>query len=157
MNATSLEQLYSFGIFFLSGIITGILFDIFRVIRKSFKISDIHTYIEDIIFGIITGIFLIFMSFIYNKGNIRFYMFIALILGLCAYFYTISKYFIKINVKILCFFKYLISKIIYIIVLFIKLILSFFKKVLNKPFMFIIINFKKLILLINYKKKKKIE
>jgi len=67
MNSESLKQLNLFLIFFVSGIIIGVLFDIFRIIRKSFKVSDFHTYIEDILFGILTGVFLIFVIFIYNN------------------------------------------------------------------------------------------
>ena len=61
------DELRLFFIFCVSGIIIGIFFDIFRIIRRTFKTSDFHTYIEDIIFGIITGIFLIFIIFIYNN------------------------------------------------------------------------------------------
>ena len=70
-----------FAIYILCGIFIGILFDIFRILRKSFKTPDFVTYIEDAIFGIITGIFLIFIIFIFNNGELRFYIFLALLLG----------------------------------------------------------------------------
>ena len=44
----SQEQIFIF--FFIIGIIIGILFDIFRVIRKSFKTPDTLTFIEDLLF-----------------------------------------------------------------------------------------------------------
>ena len=69
MSATISTELKIFFIFFVSGIIIGIFLDIFRIIRRSFKVSDIHTFIEDIIFCLITGIFLIFIIFIYNNRN----------------------------------------------------------------------------------------
>lgn len=65
------DELRLFLIFCISGIIIGIFFDIFRIIRRTFKISDIHTYIEDIMFGIVTGIFLIFIIFIYNNRKYK--------------------------------------------------------------------------------------
>lgn len=67
MNSEILKQINLFLIFFASGIIIGVLFDIFRIIRRSFKINDFHTYIEDILFGILTGTFLIFIIFVYNN------------------------------------------------------------------------------------------
>ena len=46
----STNQLYVFTIFVLTGIVTGVLFDIFRIFRKSFKTPDWLTYFEDIVF-----------------------------------------------------------------------------------------------------------
>ena len=42
----SQEQVFIF--FFIIGIIIGCIFDFFKVLRKSFKSSDIITFIEDI-------------------------------------------------------------------------------------------------------------
>ena len=53
MNNIISEELKVIPIFLLSGAFIGISFDIFRIIRKSFKISNLHTNIEDILFGII--------------------------------------------------------------------------------------------------------
>ena len=109
MNTEILNQTYLFAIYFICGVIIGIFFDLFRILRKSFKTPDIITYIEDIIFGILTGIFLIFIIFVFNNGELRFYIFLALILGLSIYLLTISKYFIKFNVKILTNRKYILK------------------------------------------------
>ena len=112
MNSEIISQMQYFAIYILCGIFIGILFDIFRILRKSFKTPDFVTYIEDAIFGIITGIFLIFIIFIFNNGELRFYIFLALLLGNVLYLSTISKYFIKINVKIITTLKNTIIKII---------------------------------------------
>ena len=85
MDATIINQAYLFGIYSVCGIIIGIFFDLFRILRRSFKTPDIITYIEDIIFGILTGVFLIFIIFVFNNGELRFYIFIALILSLIEY------------------------------------------------------------------------
>lgn len=130
------NQIYLFAIYMLCGIVIGIGFDIFRVLRKSFRTSDMVTYIEDILFGILTGIFLIIMLFIFNNGQLRFFIFIAIFLGLLLYLLTISKYFIKINVIILTFIKKLVHMILYPI--------QKLYKIMTKPFYFLIINLKKL-------------
>ena len=44
------NQAYLFLIFIINGIVIGLLFDIFRILRKSFKTSDIITYVQDILF-----------------------------------------------------------------------------------------------------------
>ena len=130
------NQIYLFAIYMLCGIVIGIGFDIFRVLRKSFRTSDMVTYIEDILFGILTGIFLIIMLFIFNNGQLRFFIFVAIFLGLLLYLLTISKCFIKINVIILTFIKKLVHTILYPI--------QKLYKIMTKPFYFLIINFKKL-------------
>lgn len=137
----SINQLYTLFIFIISGSIIGILFDLFRILRKSFKTPDIITYIEDISFWIITGLFLLYIIFKYSFGEIRIYMFISLIIGLIIYFLTISKYFISLNVKIINIFKISISKIIYILFYPIKIIINILQKTIFRPFSFITINF----------------
>lgn len=111
--------------FFITGICIGIIFDFFRIIRKSFKTPDILTYIQDILFWILVGILLLFTVFTFTTGEIRIYMFIFLIFGLLIYFISISKYFVLINIKILACFK---SIIIFLLNPFIKFFQNFFKK-----------------------------
>ena len=101
----SINQLYTLFVFILSGAVIGILFDLFRILRKSFKTPDIITYIEDIIFWILTGLFLLYIIFKYSFGQLRIYMFVSLIIGIVIYFLTISKYFIKLNIKIIRIYK----------------------------------------------------
>lgn len=96
------------GIFLMciaGGIIISLLYDIFRTLRKSIKTADIVTYIEDIIFWILVGGFLIYLIFILNDGNIRFFIFVGLILGGILYHFTLSKFFMKITVKFFTFLK----------------------------------------------------
>ena len=52
------NQANLFLIFTINGILIGLLFDIFRILRKSFKTPDIITYIEDFFFWLITGLIL---------------------------------------------------------------------------------------------------
>ena len=108
-----------FILFFLLGIVIGSIYDIFRVIRKNFKTSDFVTQIEDIIFLIISGILILCFILKFCIGEIRFYVFIAIFLGILLYFLTISKpYVIILNIvvkfckKILSFFVNLIKDLI---------------------------------------------
>ena len=95
------NQLYVFLIYFFSGVIIGLFFDVFRILRKSFKTPDFVTYIEDIIFWILTGLFLIYIIFKFNNGEIRSYIFIGLGIGIVLYMLIFSKYFLKLNVIII--------------------------------------------------------
>lgn len=104
-----MAQLYTFFNFILTGVIIGILFDIFRILRKSFKTLDIITYIQDFIFLILTGIIMLYSIFTFNNGEIRGYVIIGVFLGIMIYILLLSKYFITIMVK----FINLIKKVVY--------------------------------------------
>lgn len=113
----SQEQIFIF--FFIIGIIIGVIFDIFRVLRKSFKTPDIITLAEDIIFLAISGILIIYSTIKLNNGEIRFFLFIAIFLGIFMYSLTISKIcviilyeFVKICKKIFLFPKFCYDEIL---------------------------------------------
>lgn len=134
-NNSILYQLNNLLIFIISGIVIGIIFDIFRILRKTFKTPDFLTYIEDALFWILTGFFLLFMIFVFQGGQIRNYTVLGIFIGVISYILTISKYFIKINVYIVNIFKNIIQKTLKI--------LSYPFKILFKPISFLVININK--------------
>jgi len=133
------NQAYLFLIFFINGIIIGLLFDLFRISRKVFKTSDFITYIEDVLFWILSGIIVLYSIFIFNNGEMRLFMFLGIILGGIMYMVLLSSYIIKINVKIIK----LIQKILEILFIPLKLIYKYLVKFLLKPSLFIFINIRK--------------
>ncbi len=135
------NQAYLFLIFSLNGFAIGLLFDFFRILRKSFKTNDITTYIEDIVFWILSGIIVLYSIFIFNNGEIRIYMFLAILLGIIMYMLLLSSYIIKINVFIIDKIKKTIKLIINIIKTPLNFILRVIKKIFFKPISFIFINF----------------
>lgn len=145
------NQAYLFLVFTINGIIIGLLFDIFRILRRSFKTSDIVTYLQDILFWVLTGFILLYSIFTFSNGEIRFYMFLGVFLGCLIYMLIFSKYFININVKIILILKKVIGKILSIIIFPIKMTIKFIKKIFFKPINFVTINIKKF--KTNYQKK----
>ena len=139
------NQAFIFMVFIINGILIGLLFDFFRIMRRTFKTNNIITYIEDFIFWILTGLILLYSIFTFNNGEIRIYMFLGVLLGITLYMLSISSYVIKINVKIINFIKMIIAKIIEIILYPIKLLLKILKSIFYKPVAFIIINVRKII------------
>lgn len=136
------NQASLFLIFTIEGIIIGLIFDIFRILRKSFKTTDIVTYIEDILFWLITGILILYTIFVFNYGEIRFFMFIGIFIGAMLYMLLISRYVIKISVTTIEFIKKTIMLILKIVIF---PIYKIFKKIFSKPIVFCIINIKKII------------
>ena len=137
------NQAYLFLIFIANGIIIGLLFDIFRILRRSFKTSDFITYIEDILFWILTGLTILYSIFVFNNGEIRLFMFFGIAIGITMYMLLLSSIIIKTNVAIINFFKRIILAILNIIKLPFKYILKLIKKVFLKPISFIFINVRK--------------
>lgn len=123
----SLNQLYTFLLFILTGIVIGIVFDIFRIFRRSFKTNDIINYIQDILFWFVTGCILLFSIFTFNNGELRGYIFIGIILGLVLHLIVLSKYLINMFLKIINLLRRIIGYPIH-------LLLVFTKKYIINPF-----------------------
>lgn len=144
MENQTLNQAYLFLIFILNGAFIGFIFDIFRIIRRSFKTNDIMTYLQDLIFWIIAGSTVLYSIFIFNQGEIRFYIFIGLLLGIILYILLLSKIFIKISVNIILFIKNIVYKILYVVFTPIRIVLNILRRILLKPISFIFINIRKI-------------
>jgi len=123
------EQAHVFLVFIFVGFIIGMIFDIFRVLRKSFKTNDIITYIEDIIFWVIAGSIILYATFKFNYGQIRLYMLLGIVLGGMLYILVFSNSFIKIMYSVLSVIKKVVSLIFYPIVKFISFLINIFKKI----------------------------
>lgn len=112
--------------------------------RKTIKTADFVTYIEDILFWLLTGVLILYFIFTYNNGEIRFYMFIAILLGILLYISLISKFFIKTNVTIINFIKMAIITIFTIILMPFKFLLKLIMRIF-KPIFSLIRSFKEIL------------
>ena len=90
-----MNQLYTFLIFILVGMVIGITYDIFRILRKSFRTIDFITYIQDFLFWIITGVILLYSIFTFNNGELRSYIFIGILLGLILICFQLVNFLLK--------------------------------------------------------------
>lgn len=144
------NQAYLFLIFSLTGIIIGALFDIFRVLRKSFKTSNLVTYIEDILFWILTGFLILYNIWYFNDGEIRIFMFLGIIIGVLIYMLTLSNIFIN----ILFFTITQIKRLFKIILIPFKSVYKICRKILLKLRINLNKNIQKLKKNINYENKR---
>lgn len=147
------NQIYLFLIFVANGILIGIFFDFFRICRISFKTKDITTYFQDFLFWILTCFSILYFIFVFNNGEIRFFMFMAIVLGITIYMLTFSAMFIKANVTIIAFIKNILTKTIKILLTPLKSV----KKIFFKPISFIFINIRKSLksILVTFRQKTK--
>ena len=97
------NQAYLFLIFIINGIIIGVLFDFFRILRKTIKTKDVITYVQDILFWILTGFIVLYSTFTFNNGEIRIFMFIAILIYGCIFpiilVIAIIEFFLKTKIK----------------------------------------------------------
>jgi spore cortex biosynthesis protein YabQ len=128
------NQVYVFLIFILNGFLIGLLFDTFRILRKSFKTSNIITNIQDIIFWILSGLLSIYSIFKFTDGTLRIYIFLGILLGYILYLLIFSKIYIGIFVYILTFIKKLLY---FIIIVPFSFILRIISKIIFRPLKFI--------------------
>ena len=118
------NQAFLFLIFSLTGVIIGVLFDFFRILRRTIKTSNIITYIEDVLFWILTGLLILYNIWYFNDGEIRIFMFLGIIMGVLIYMSTLSNILIKIFTKLL-------QTILKILEMPFKAIISFFRKIIT--------------------------
>lgn len=135
----AINQAFLFLVFALNGIFIGVLFDFFRILRKSFKTINLITNIEDVLFWILTGLSIIYCMYNFSDGSLRLFMFLGLGLGLLLYMLTLSKFIVKTVVKIILIIKKFIFRIIKTIIFPFKAIFKFIEKFIFRPIYLIFI------------------
>ncbi|KGN03081.1 spore cortex biosynthesis protein YabQ [Clostridium novyi A str. 4570] len=85
----------------LAGVLTGVLFDIYRIIRGMENPNKVLTFIEDILFWIFAAIsvfaFLLYTGHVY----VGIYLYLYIAFGLYIYIRLISIHFLRIQYKII--------------------------------------------------------
>ena len=122
------EQTQIFIVFVIVGIIISFLFDIFRILRKVYKFSNMLIYMQDILFWLLTGIIILQAIFKFNSGDIRIFLFLGIFVGVFIYISLFSIYVIKIGSFILKLINTLIRKLINVFKVPICKILNFMVK-----------------------------
>ncbi len=93
-----INQLLDFIGFVIIGIVIAVIFDFFRALRKIKKIPPLIVVIQDIIYFIIATLIIMYGVIKILDTNMRFYIFLAIILGCFIHFSFLSKYAIKLYI-----------------------------------------------------------
>lgn len=115
------------------------VFDIFRILRRSFKTPNFVTYIEDALFWIVSALIVLYSLFTFNNGEIRAYIFVGVFSGIVLYMLFLSKTIVKVSVSIILFIKKIVYAILKVVIYPIKVILDLLKKIFNVPYKFLCI------------------
>ena len=89
-----------------TGLIAGMIYDVYRVFRYFSKPNKILSAIEDFIFWLIISLVFFFTIIKSTEGILRGYLFFGFILGIGIYFKLISKY-IFVFIRIFPRYRYL--------------------------------------------------
>lgn len=112
----SLKYQFDLIIFSLAaGIITGIFFDIYRMIRGLKRVNAVVSFIEDILFWFFISIVIFIFMLVFYHAYLSVYVYFLIALGIYIYIKIFSKHFISfarklisiINIRIRIIFKFI--------------------------------------------------
>lgn len=88
----SLEvQFVTMGYMFGSGLILGILYDIYRVLSLRLRLPRWIIPLIDIIYWVVATVIVFCLLYYSNLGQVRVFIFVAMLLGVTFYFVLLSK------------------------------------------------------------------
>lgn len=94
-------QVKTFLLIALTGILLGVLFDTYQVLRRRFRPPWFVTSLTDLIYCLLAAAIAFAALLAGNWGELRFYVYIALFIGITAYYRLASRYVIKLLVALL--------------------------------------------------------
>lgn len=87
-----IRQLQLFSLSGVYGVLLGIWYEFFRILRKTFVHKNRIVHLEDIIFCLTAAIGLFILFQVYNQGMIRFYCLFGVEGGVLLYFFVLSRW-----------------------------------------------------------------
>ena len=92
-----------------TGALSGVLFDLMRAIRSNFK-GTVMAAVTDAVYWMAVSVFVWYTLLIFYDGQIRFFEFLGLGIGLVLYFLLLSRLILRIFIGIFkLFFKILLT------------------------------------------------
>lgn len=106
MDISLSYQAFSFFAMVICGFLCGVLFDLFRALRRHRKSACTVVAFQDILFWILEASLVYFVAFKLNYAHIRAYEGVALVIGSWLYFMTASSYVLRfLCVLVSCAYK----------------------------------------------------
>lgn len=135
MNDNIYYQIYMFFLCGVFGVVLAVIFDVFRVMRRLVPTGVGLTFVEDIIFWLLSSLLFFAVILKFYNGEFRLFMVVGILLGAVTYFCSLSKVFIHISVVSIGFFSKIMKKIFAFLFLPLRMLLKLF----NKP-LFVAVN-----------------
>lgn len=96
MNVSVSEQAYMFFAMIVCGVFCGLVFDLFRSVRRAHRCHSGVVALQDITFWLAELVLVYWVAFKLNYAKVRLYELVALVIGSWLYFMTVSFYVVKI-------------------------------------------------------------
>ncbi|MDF2607163.1 MAG: hypothetical protein K0R15_831 [Clostridiales bacterium] len=132
-----------FGATILCGIGMGVIYDSIRIFRRIVPHNNFVIAIEDLIYWICCSIFLFYVLYSKDDGVIRGFSILGVMVGLCIYYISISKAYVKATVWTINKIKNFILALIKLLTAPIRFIYNFLKKFTRKPRKYVVKQLKK--------------
>jgi spore cortex biosynthesis protein YabQ len=97
------------------GAVIGLVYDVFRILRKTAPHARLIVQLEDLLFWVGVTLFMFYFLLIVSDGEIRWFMLFGAVLGGVLYFAAISRLVMLVSVTVIEFIKKVIFTIIKII------------------------------------------
>ncbi len=110
------EQTIAFFTSWAVGAVIGLLFDIFRSLQIVFKPTILLIHFYDISFFIASGCIIFLYSLSSVDGNIRAFIIIGILIGVCLYFFILSKWVLNLLCTLLRYINYILKFIVSFII-----------------------------------------
>lgn len=101
MNKAITIELQFFLISILSGAIVLSVYDVLRILRRVIKHNSIFIAIEDLIFWVVSSVFIFAMMYRQNNGIIRGFSVMGMAIGMILYHYILSELFVNLVTKLM--------------------------------------------------------
>lgn len=119
----------------ICGMFLGILYDVFRTVRRKCSDFSVLGDLQDILFWTFAAIIMLAVIFFANNGKVRWYEFLGVFLGMNIYIFTLSRIFLSVFGFILdiflkifkLFFKILLTPLVFLYNIVFRWIILFFK------------------------------
>lgn len=102
-----------------SGAMMGLAYDSYRVLSSQFRFPKWTIHLMDLIYWCGMAVFVFRMLYISNQGELRFYAFLGLFLGVWSYFLILSvttQRFVVMLIKVIQFVLYTLQRLIIVLV-----------------------------------------
>lgn len=106
------QDVSSFYATIYGGLLIGLLFDINRSLKSNFKILKYFSIVFNIIFWILATVIIFITVNAIESFDLRYYHFVALLIGFILYYNTISKIVLKVLNKIIGLIVLVVKKTI---------------------------------------------
>ena len=118
------SQAYVFLCSIAGGMAIALVYDVFRIFRKTVKTGRLITYVQDLLYWLIVAVIMFLTLYYSNDGEVRAYLFIGAFLGVILYALLFSRIVMESSLFLVKVITYLIKGIILIISYPVRLILK---------------------------------